>query len=362
MEVHGRSADYIETNDFSGMETLCQPCKFENRTTTAIGMCLQCDENICNLCFFHHLKRKLCRNHELVDINMVSSSSDTSKENVEECKRHENEKIKFYCQVHDIVGCGDCIILGHGTCNPKYIKDLSVGFRENKQFKDLLEKLDQMDRARELNAENSQKNRKECKVMYEDALNETRTFRTEVIKYLDTTEAYIISEIEQLKSKNDAFLDNLQQSCEQLSSKIKALKQTLNLQSHRENILFIHVVNSKPVLREIEKEVAMMETDTRNKVKHFKFVPNEELASLVSSTRKLGFISTHEDSIESEVVDSRGSGVEREKVLNFVSDEGLFCKESYHKDRSNVLSRRQKRNQERELRRQWEEKSNLDYF
>lgn len=47
----------------------CEPCIYENITTTATYYCKTCDipEPLCNVCAKQHIRQKLSRNHELCD-------------------------------------------------------------------------------------------------------------------------------------------------------------------------------------------------------------------------------------------------------------------------------------------------------
>ncbi|XP_053388407.1 transcription intermediary factor 1-alpha-like [Mercenaria mercenaria] len=283
MEVSGKLAEGRESLK------LCEHCQFVNITTKANGICRECEEYMCDTCFRNHLKGKRNRNHELIDMNDPDISAWKSAEDVEKCKQHDNEAIKFYCRKHEIVGCGDCIILEHSTCKPEYIKDLSKNLQETEDFIHLKRKIEQLERENKTSYENVQKNRKHCKVVHEEVLTKIRKFRTDINIYLDKAEADIISEMEQLMSDNDKLLDKLDNDCAKYLSEIEGLKQKLDPTVHRENVLFIQTVRSKASVLEIEHKLSK-NVQSACELKGYKFVPYEKLSSIIKSREKLGKI------------------------------------------------------------------------
>ncbi|XP_053388404.1 transcription intermediary factor 1-alpha-like [Mercenaria mercenaria] len=283
MEVSGKLAEARHDLKF------CENCQFENVTTKANEICRECEEYMCDTCFRNHLTGKRNRNHALINMNDPDIAAKKRAEEVEKCKQHDNEAIKFYCRKHEIVGCGDCIILEHSTCKPEYIKDLSKNVQETEDFINLKRKIEQLERENKTNFENVQKNRKDCKVVHEEVLTKIRKFRTDINTYLDKAEADIISEMEQLMSDNDKLLDKLDNNCAKYLSDIEGLKQKLDPTVHRENVLFIQTVRSKASVLEIEHELSK-NVQSVCQVKGYEFVPNVKLSSIIKSEEKLGKI------------------------------------------------------------------------
>ncbi|XP_053386997.1 transcription intermediary factor 1-alpha-like [Mercenaria mercenaria] len=281
MEVSGKLAEERESLK------LCEHCQFVNITTKANGICRECEEYMCDTCFRNHLKGKRNRNHELIDMNDPDISAWKSAEDVEKCKQHDNEAIKFYCRKHEFVGCGDCIILEHSTCKPEYIKDLSKNVQENENFINLMRKIEQLEHENKANYENVQKNRKNCKGMHEEVLTKIRKFRTDINIYLDKAEADIISEMKQLMFDNDKLLDKLDNECAKCTSKVEGLKQKIDPTVHRGNVLFIQTVRSKVSVLEIEHELSKT-VQSVCEVKRYEFFPNQHLSSIIKSRETVG--------------------------------------------------------------------------
>ncbi|XP_053389903.1 E3 ubiquitin-protein ligase TRIM71-like [Mercenaria mercenaria] len=285
MEVSGRKATEDEEDTTREFNELCEPCKDEQVETSANGICQECKEYMCNRCFRHHLKARLCRKHVLV-VNPASMPLQDTDVSVEKCKQHVNETIKYYCRKHEIVGCGDYMIQEQGGCKPEYIKDVSKNFQEKEYFKTLIKKLDTMSSTNKESEKNIRDNQRKTRLMHEKALKEIRKFRKDINMYLDKAENDAISELNHSKSENEKRLHQLVEDCEGISAKIKDLKQKLNSRVYQGSELFIYAANCKSDVRDIEHAVAQLQSDQQ--LKTFTFVPDEQLLKTIASERKLG--------------------------------------------------------------------------
>ncbi|XP_045191700.2 uncharacterized protein LOC123548465 [Mercenaria mercenaria] len=268
----------------SNENDLCEPCRSENNVAKADGICKECDDLMCNTCFRHHLKAKQCRHHELIYANMQTIS--TEKEKVEKCKYHGGETIKFYCKKHETVGCGDCMVLGHSTCDPEYINALSTDFKENETFKCLLSKLailaDTVKESETFLHDDKASN----ELWHEKALEEIRKFRKDIDDYLDTAETVIMSEVDQLRNNNCKYLIKLEENCKALLSKTERLKEKLDTDLYDGNALFIHAVKCKLYIPSLEKAVSKLQS--KEEIKKFEFVSDRHLSTVIASAKKLG--------------------------------------------------------------------------
>ncbi|XP_053389261.1 transcription intermediary factor 1-alpha-like [Mercenaria mercenaria] len=282
MEVAGRK---LETEEGTLSDVFCEPCQVENKKTEANGACRECKEYMCTTCFRHHLKAKHCRNHVLLS-SVASMSLESSTEDAEKCEKHDNEPIKFYCRTHEIVGCGDCIVLGHANCKPEYIKDLAKTFKNGDEFKNVMEKLKIFETHEKESGETIKKNKDEALSMYDRALKEIRQFRSDINIYLDKAEANILSEVEKLATENTKMQRKLEQDVKVLTSEIEEVKQKLNTQLYHGNSLFINAIRCKSKFDDIEKMHAKIKQE--HSVKRFQFNRDENISGILQAAQQLG--------------------------------------------------------------------------
>ncbi|XP_045167672.2 E3 ubiquitin-protein ligase TRIM33-like [Mercenaria mercenaria] len=276
MEVSGKKASKVKNVVNAVTDKFCEPCRDTHVTTSANGICRECKEYMCNTCFQHHLKARQCRNHVLVNAGHLSASSDRD-EDFEKCRQQGKEAIKYYCRKHDVVGCGDCMISGHGACKPEFIKDLSEDFKENDEFINLVRKLKKMTSAIKDSEKKIQDHKREVKSMHEFAIKELREFRTDINEYLDKAE----DELNRLKFKNESLLTKLEKDCKLLSTKLAEVKKETNAEIYRGMSLFIHLVECKPKVRDTENAIAQLQVESN--IEKITFVPDMRLLSTFAS-------------------------------------------------------------------------------
>lgn len=277
MEVAGKK---VETGNLvpKDDQILCELC--EDVKISADGACRDCEEYMCDTCFKHHLKAKSCRNHVLVNLGELSLTTMKSREeDVEKCKKHDNETIKFYCRAHDVIGCGDCMILEHTACKPEYIKDLAKTFKTEEKFKELFAKVDQIDSMKMESEKRLKKNKKEMDLLKEKALKEIRQFRSEINNYFDKAEAEITSEVEKITSENTEQHKKLTEDLMSLVRDIEEVKVKLSFQenSNQENAYFIQAVLCKPQIETIEEKYRSLQYEKY--LKRYEFVRSDILQS-----------------------------------------------------------------------------------
>ncbi|XP_045193192.2 transcription intermediary factor 1-alpha-like [Mercenaria mercenaria] len=310
MEVVGRKLEAEEETP-RDEHVFCEPCEVENTKTKANGACRECKEYMCTTCFRHHLKSKLSRNHVLLPTGKLSSMSlDSSKETVEICEKHDNEPIKFYCRTHDIVGCGDCIVLGHATCKPEYIKDLAKTFKNEDEFKTLMAKLEMFESYKKKNGETIKNSKDEAKSMYDRALKEIRQFRSDINIYLDKAEANILSQVEQIAAENTEMQKKLEQDVKALTSEIEEVKQKLNIntQLHHGNVLFINTIRCKSKLDDLEKMHAKIKQE--HILKRFQFIRDDNFAGILQALQQLGKLRIDSD-VDGSKHENTNSGIQK---------------------------------------------------
>ena len=283
MAVSGkRAGDDVKLG--SGIKSdlkLCEPCRDENVTTFADGVCRECKEYMCGTCFQQHLKARLCRKHVLVglDSELVLDKNET-------CKQHENEIIKYFCRCHESVGCGDCMVLEHGDCKPDIIESFSKDFEEKEEFKNMVQQLGTLASAVEYSKGNLNFNKKTLKKMHIKALKDIREFKENIVKILEEMEATILDKANQLKSEHEELLYLFEKDLKALSTEIDRLNRKIGTENYRGKALFIRFIRNKSEVKALEKTLEQMKL--KYNVNGFKFQPNLELLDSLPQNLNLG--------------------------------------------------------------------------
>jgi predicted DNA-binding protein (UPF0251 family) len=166
--------------------------------------------------------------------------------------KHDDEIIKFYCRSHDVVGCGDCIVLEHTSCKPEYIKDLAKTFKDGDVYKSIVKRVEDLLKKKSENEQEIVKSKDEIEKMDEMALKEIRKFRKEINICLDEAEANLLSEMKKIRKENTGRRERIEKDLQAITSELQTMTQMLNAQLHHGHALFIKAVNCKSKLADME--------------------------------------------------------------------------------------------------------------
>ncbi|XP_021345654.1 uncharacterized protein LOC110445392 [Mizuhopecten yessoensis] len=120
----------------------CKPCeKKGNLNNQARFWCKLINTYFCSTCKIniHDLLHEECECQDISEVNI--SVILHQKASVNGCGKHE-EKMEYYCEDHQILGCSKCIILDHRKCElVTSADDYRVKLRKGSKIDDLLEEL-----------------------------------------------------------------------------------------------------------------------------------------------------------------------------------------------------------------------------
>lgn len=97
---------------------ICSACEEDNKTIAAVGMCEDCNDNLCDVCFQAHCVPKPSKWH-LISRGVYVNPKKTSERKVHEmsrCGAHDNKAIEYYCKDHTQLGCSQCFVTLHRAC------------------------------------------------------------------------------------------------------------------------------------------------------------------------------------------------------------------------------------------------------
>lgn len=114
--VPGRKGTQTKDSE-SATDLLCSICALENRKTDAEKYCLQCQDYFCQKCVTIHDKLAILSGHVIIgrsDFGDLECRLKLPSIPTERCLKHTTKLMDMYCDTHDKVGCGTCMVLEHG--------------------------------------------------------------------------------------------------------------------------------------------------------------------------------------------------------------------------------------------------------
>ncbi|XP_045174684.2 uncharacterized protein LOC123535979 [Mercenaria mercenaria] len=294
MAVSGR-----KLSDFQGSISLgseedfnhsCQPCLTIGQHVGAHGFCVECQEYLCKTCFEYHKRTKALRNHQLLDKDNVGKHAITSKDFekcTEKCSVHKKEIIKFFCLTHKALGCNDCMILNHRACKIDYIPDKCADIGDSKEYRDIMEKLNEKIKDAEDIMKKAEVRDKEIDKCHAGIIKEILNFRKEINERLDQLQQIIQKDADKKKSSDKIIIQMVLEECANISSDIKKLQSSLQAKSSRQNgHLYINIKRAESKLKSDEVEKAD-ENLARTNIQ-YSFERNTDLENMLSKQSVLG--------------------------------------------------------------------------
>ncbi|XP_053403960.1 uncharacterized protein LOC128558498 [Mercenaria mercenaria] len=315
MEVSGRKhkgsfKDSAEISSAEDGEVFCQPCSSDGDRMVAKGYCENCNEYLCATCLKVHRKQAMSRNHKVLEGgNMLKArmSSVTLNSCSELCVRHTNEIVKFYCSAHDVVGCGDCIVLDHKLCKVDRIQDISMNYFHGAEHQELQQKVDQFLKNIEQVNRQIQTNDKNIQQTYIKAVNDVKSFKKEILEYLNKAEADMLAVLNKRKRSDEKLMSDLKEHEKTTRGNIQELHEKLQLQLNQANELFVAAKETKERVTRIGDSIKQLQQDCKYKqyvfvcCKHVKDMFKSQSHSILGELLILKDIAEAEPQFDSEI-------------------------------------------------------------
>lgn len=292
MEVSGRKdfgKKVLKAGNSTGV-IFCQPCQGEDENVAAEGFCETCSMCLCSSCIKAHQKLPLLRNHVIRSKDEIPKTRAHTDPCLELCAHHKTEVVKFYCDGHNEVGCGDCMVMYHKTCKVDLIKDVSNKYGESNelhQINDCIKKLEQQIISTKLSLKH---NLNEATNISLIAIEEIEKFRRDVNAYLDNAEAELLEEVEQLKKTDVSLNKKLKGECESMHKEIKEIQKSIDKNASKTNQLFISAKLAQKRLKLCQEAIDRIASESHINVYNFK--PSKSLMFVKVKVNKpaLGYI------------------------------------------------------------------------
>ena len=278
-------------------DNVCDPCNYEGSKVEAIKFCSNCKEWLCHKCTDSHKKFKASRNHKILSVAQVPRKAvGASKSCIVLCENCQNVEVTDYCKQHNIVICQACRSVKHRKCYPKSVREKGHSYDRNKfdfivkRAKETEEKIDKFHRERKADFQKLSSLRETC-------AKEIRTFREEVVKWLNKLEQTAMQELndfaadEQEKLERDiSTATTTKQMLEADSKLIKDVMETSVIGK-----MFAVDVKVSNSLKEYEQVLHDLYQEAKTPL--MSFTRNKQLTDMLNQLEKLGNVTV--DQIQS---------------------------------------------------------------
>jgi len=235
---------------------------------TATAYCPSCKMHLCEKCEGHHKKLPTTRAHKLLKgpnmppVPSIQLSDNDVDDYQENCPDHQKEEIKFFCTKHENLCCVACTVVKHQSCKVDYIPDVSGGFASGEEYKKMISRIEDIERL----IAKCQADINNCKTAVDNlSKNEIeifRSFKAEIITYLNKREAELLAEIKQTRDGDDAALQNLLAQTQTITTDISEVKTKLSALEDNPDRLFISAKRSHGLVAHLQSAVEEIQQKT----------------------------------------------------------------------------------------------------
>lgn len=203
---------------------LCQPCQGEDVNEPSEGYCENCSIFLCSPCIKAHRKLPITATHVIKSKDEMPRVQLTSDPCLELCVIHKTKIVKFFCQGHNEVGCGDCMIVHHKTCKAELVTGVSTDFGKSGELQQVKCHLESIVKQLKSKVQDIKSNLEEAVDRNLKLVEEIKKFKRDVNAYLDNAESELLKEVEVLQKKDVKLQNKLQQECESLKIEMEHLR------------------------------------------------------------------------------------------------------------------------------------------
>lgn len=258
----------IETSEFEA-SVACDICD----SLEAVSRCIECDENMCQICTKSHSKMKLARGHHVAKLGDAGVQVKPKSF----CNKHENEEIRFVCKKCDELICINCKLTLHENHTTKDVED------EARQFREELSKLLDSDKCTTLVSKmesNLSKLEESCKKIEEKEKVEIQKILDhgeQLKRNLEVNSEVLCQEVKQKVSERDQIImkmkEEIQMNIGSYSSLCSSAKHILEMASDVDTIKF-----GNNLKKRLEDELLEYKNQLPIDIAlHIEFIPDQDL-------------------------------------------------------------------------------------
>lgn len=306
----------------------CEPCQKDGPPSISLRYCVGCSEYLCTSCYRNHTRYKAMENHVLKDVkDSLLLEADTgllTQESIKEtCNNHPAERVEYFCERCDQLGCNTCMRVYHSHCERTEFVPLLT---KRQKYK---EELNAFDKFRNGIAEKLAEN--EDNISFNIALNsELKTLAQEVVKkqrdkinkFFDELEEEINRKVSQIDKSNSTQLtfasdriNTLQREFERINSEIEEKK------AGQTSEMFIAMIRHKHKMKTFEEELDKL--SSKRRIQRYTVVPSEEIEVLMRNTREMCRVTTAR--LESEIDINSDDDEEKPRICGLAVMHEHFC-------------------------------------
>ncbi|XP_038052218.1 tripartite motif-containing protein 2-like [Patiria miniata] len=194
----------LETQQQATTSPTCDQC---DEGLEVVSRCLDCEENLCQLCKAAHVRFKRTKTHRVTLIEHLEQkdvpSADLSKTYSLKCPKHANQEMHFYCETCKMLACGTCAAIDHRSAEHKYSEIANAIRSYREEVNDVLQKFQSSKEEFKANEESVEHARNRLKIMVNRACSDIQAKKEEEIAKIERKSQLLTDKVTEIGKKRD---------------------------------------------------------------------------------------------------------------------------------------------------------------
>ncbi|CAC5358234.1 unnamed protein product [Mytilus coruscus] len=241
----------------------CDICLNLHVTKSATVWCSECEEAICEECEQRHRIQKATKYHKTIKIEDYQELPIYIANIKLECEDH-NQKLDFYCSIHDEPCCTRCVSEKHKDCRElKPLPEVAEGVKSSAAFSDLEDRVKDMSQVIGQLIEEKLYHQSNLEVQSKTIISEVDRVRKAINKHLNSIQNELLISIATTKGQQSENIDNLVGKLSKMKTNVAEIASGLEkTKQHASDYqTFLGVRKWIPEIENQERDVISIESD-----------------------------------------------------------------------------------------------------
>ncbi|XP_038048047.1 E3 ubiquitin-protein ligase TRIM56-like [Patiria miniata] len=194
----------LETPQQATTSPMCDQC---DEGLEAVLRCLDCEENLCQLCKAAHARFKRTKTHRVTPVEhpeqKEGSSADLSMMYSPKCQKHADQNMHFYCETCKMMMCGICATIDHRSADHQLSEIANAVRSYREEVNDVLQKLQKSKEEFKASEESADRARNRLKIMVTRACSDIQAKKEEEIAKIEMKSQLLIDKVTEIGKKRD---------------------------------------------------------------------------------------------------------------------------------------------------------------
>ena len=267
----------------------CDVCIQDGKHIISKKYCPECSQHLCAACSNAHKRIQATKQHELVD-DVLEGDRNAPEHRPyiqnDLCETH-SIPINYFCETHDMLHCGDCLLDDRSVCKMVKITEKSRDYKSSEDYKKIQAGLTSLTQTTHQSKIDIQHMTELLKGTERESKNQLQKYKAMIVEDLNQRVKDLDMQITSKTSCSLSTLSELKKACDTSDADVKHI-QDIHKQVEKDNrLLFIVSHRSRKKVDELSDSLEKVAV-ARVNVPIFEFTENNDATTALANSSWIG--------------------------------------------------------------------------